>query len=141
MKISLGIESECLNGYTYVGVSKNLNQFCDDAQCTEIYSTDIINYIPYYEIEKYITHLVSKMRKGCKIILGGIDAMEACKMCLRQDFSILEYNKIIYGEDKKRPTCCHMTLSVLTKLLQSNGLKIMKKRLDGIQMIVEAIRE
>lgn len=141
MKISLGIESESLNGYKYAGVSKNLNSFCQDAECTEIYSTDVINYIPYSDIELYISHLVSKMRKGCKIVLGGTDAMEVCKMCLRQDFNILEYNKIVYGEDKKRPTCCHMTLNVLSKLLQSNGLKIMKKRLDGLQMIVEAIRE
>ena len=118
---------------------KSLDAFAENGECEEILASNILEYIPFPNIEQFILHLASKVAHGGKITVCGIDYVEVCKMAIRQDFNVAEFNRLIFGSGSQ-PRESAINLNVVATLLLSNGFKIQKKRLNGYNFVVEATR-
>lgn len=138
MKICIGV-NESRNGYENVGFVKNLDAFAENGECEEILASNILEYIPCPNVEQFILHLASKVAHGGKIVICGVDYIELCKMAIRQDFNVAEFNKLMFGNGSQ-PRESAINLNIVSNLLLSNGFKIQKKRLNGYNFVVEAIR-
>lgn len=114
--------------------------FIEDSSCDEIITDDICHIITYDKFEYYVKKLITKLHKGGKLKVSGRDIIELAKCVMRQDFNIIEANRLVYGEPDNL-ILCQLTLNDVTSLLQSLGLKIKKKRLTGYNFFVEATRE
>lgn len=138
MKISLGLVN--VDGYEHLGLRKNIDDCVEAASCNDIYAPDVLDYIHNEELVPYITHIVSKLRHGGKIVFGGTDLFELMKFGFRTEYSLSEINKKLFGElGNKEKSGCH-NLAAITVLLQNLGLKIMKKRLEKDRFVIEAVR-
>lgn len=73
MKLYIMVNQQPLQGYVNIDVSKhqldlgNLNQICEDAECTEIVLNDILRFIPYSQLPTVIQHMSKKLRHKGKI--------------------------------------------------------------------------
>jgi hypothetical protein len=143
-----------LSGYTNVdphsydkedvinGDITDLNDIVDDSEATEILVADVIDYLPRAMVAKAISHWVTKLRHKGRIVIGGHDIYEITKIMSQQGISAEEISDVLHGT-QNHPwefKASHTTAADLAKTLEQHGLKILKKRVSGFKMIVEAIR-
>lgn len=154
MKVNLIMGGKAMSGYLnidphgfgednkVIGEINNLDEYVGDAEATEILALDIINYLPIEEVEEVISNWISKLRHGGKIVIGGKDILSVSKIFAQGAINLVTVNKEIFGENdvlNKRKS--HITLRYISELLKVKGLKILKKRINGTSISVEAIRE
>lgn len=147
MKVLITINEDNIEGYLKISPMlghylNDISNLVEDNECLEILAPTIINYLPFNQLQQIITGWVSKLRHGGKIVLGGTDLYEISKRVTRGEIDTDLANVLIYGQqtgvwDVKRS---QLNLKDVSDLLSHLGLKIITKKLDGIDMVVEAIR-
>tara|TARA_R110002110_G_scaffold37253_6_gene123268 strand:- start:6978 stop:7442 length:465 start_codon:yes stop_codon:yes gene_type:complete len=153
MKIRITVgEKQKLNGYTNIDpITKfddiaidirNLDELVSDAECTEIISEGVIDFLNRGDFVIAINNWVKKMRHGGKIIVTSIDALEVAKAFSRKEIDIEVFNQAIHGNLSSGwdVLLSHTTLEELSSILEKLGLTVTKKRINGIKLIVEAER-
>lgn len=140
MKLCVNAVVESPTGFKATGFARNVDAFADDGECDVVLSNDMLNYVHFSDAERFITHLAKKVRHEGTIVLGAKCPIEICKMLLRGDFNFTEFNRIIYGDTDGQPLEGTITINAVVNILQQNGFKIMKKRLEGYDFTVEAVR-
>ena len=151
MKINLILNGHPLSGYTnvdphgfgeagkVVGDFTNLDDIVEDSEATEILALDVIDFLEPDSIEKTISHWVSKLRRGGKIVIGGRDLWQISKAVYYKLIDIKEANEAIRGGgDFARFN--QSTIQELISVLESHNLKILKKRINKFDISVEAQR-
>jgi len=153
MKIRITVgEKEKLNGYVNIDpIAKfddlpsdirNLDKIASDAECTEIISEDVIDFLEKKESLAVLSHWIKKIRRGGKIIVTSVDAYEAAKSFYRKNIDISTFNTVIHGNFSQPwdVRLSHTTIEELSDHLKSHGLTVTKKRINGVKLIVEAER-
>ena len=128
------------DSYQNIGLKKNIDFYSEPYECDEIYSIDVLNYINADKLENYIEHLVSKLKRGGLLRLGGNDYIEISKMAIKQDFNVLEFNRIIFGSSLVRPVESAITLTFITTILARLNVRVLMKRINGYEFFIEAER-
>jgi len=128
------------DSYQNIGLKKNIDFYSEPYECDEIYSTDMLNYINADKLENYIEHLVSKLKRGGLLRLGGNDYIEISKMAIKQDFNVLEFNRIVFGDSLVRPIGSAITLTFITAILARLNVRVLMKRINGYEFFIEAER-
>jgi len=147
VKAFITISEPAIEGYTYISpllghYLNDISNLVENNECTEILAPSIINYLPFNQLQQTISNWVSKLRHGGKIIIGGYDMYEIAKRIVRGEIETDLANVLLYGQqinvwDVQRS---QITLTDLVDLMTHLGLKVIKKKLDGVEMIVEAVR-
>ena len=153
MKVNITVgSSEFKNGYLNIDpISKpdgldidirKLDTIIEDAECTEFKAEDVLDYLEKSEAESVLEHWTSKVRKGGKIVIGGVDAYEVSKMFYQQKITLEEFNNLIHGSFTQPwdVRLNNFTMEYIQSKLINAGLRITKKRLDGYRIIVEGER-
>jgi len=141
MKLCLNVKNSTSNdSYERIGLRRNIDFYSEQYECDEIYSEDILNYINVDKIENFIAHLVSKLKRGGLLRLGGNDYIEICKMAIRQDFNVVEFNKIIFGSYSERPMESAITLNIVVNVITKLNMKVLTKKINGYEFFIEAER-
>lgn len=159
MKVRLSVGQQPYSGYLNIdpfpsleqgkqydvvpGDIKNLDNFVEPAQATEILAIDVLDYINHSEMVAVLNHYTSKLRHRGKIVIGGTDAMETAKQYLTGKLDTVDFNNTMFGSSQNAwsQKSGVITLTELWQLLQDLGLKVTKKNIDGNKMFVEAFRE
>lgn len=120
----------------------DLSFFVEDAEATEIVARDILDFYDKSLWERTLDGWIKKLRHGGKIVVGGVDIYEVSKAVSNYSISTADANRLLHGEQDApwnfRKT--NATLFDMTGLLESKGLKVMKKRMSEFHYIVEAVR-
>ena len=141
MQISFGSMPSHLKDHVHFGINyQSFNDEVDDGECTSIYGINILDYVPEYDLDKFLDSLVKKMRHKCELVLGGSDVYETAKCLLRGDFTARTINQELYG-NKDTSKLGQYSLNMISMGLAQRGLKIQDKQIDGTTMYVKAIRE
>ena len=121
---------------------RNLSEVSQENECTEIYAADILDYLQLEESKTVVSHWVSRLRHGGKIAIGGTDIEEVCRIFKNGKITTEDFNQVVHGTFEKpwSVKLSHRKIEDLIGLLQANGIKITKKRIEGINMIVEGER-
>lgn len=147
MKLQITVDEQPMNGYTYLNPNQGGDIFVlegiSDNECEEILAPRIIDYIPINMMQAFAQSLVKKMRHGSKIIIGGTDLYEICKNVVNFNANTVQANLLLYGNQQNAWNIKRgqITLKDLVDLMDECGLKVIKKRLEGVEMCVEAIRD
>ena len=159
MRVSITVgETEFKNGYINIdpisgsdsgdaeGAIKadvrNLDDIIINSECIEIVAEDVLDYLVRVEAISTLRHWVTKLRKGGKIIIGGTDAFEVSKQFCQKIIGVDDFNAIIHGEFSQPwdTKLSHMSLEDLQQQLESYGIKIIKRRVNGFKFVVEGER-
>ena len=121
---------------------RNLDDVAMDSECVEIIAEDVLDYLVIDEARAAIAHWIKKLRHGGRIVIYGTDSYEVCKQLMQRTIDIDQFNHLIHGEftqpwDVKMS---HMSIGDLQNELESHGIKILKKRVNGFSMVIEGER-
>ena len=151
IRISVG-QREKLNGYVNIDPIRkfddvavdirNIDSIASDAECTEIICEDVIDFLHREESFTVLKHWAKKIRHKGKIVITSVDTHQVCKSFLDKEIDIDQFNKIVHGTFQAPwdVRLSQTTLEELSSFLESNGLQVTKKRVNGIKLIVEAQR-
>ena len=153
MKIQLGVDIKAREGYINLSLSgnegcepcnlRNFDEYADDAECEEIYAPEILDHIHVDEIFAFLSYCKKKMRHGGKLVIGGTDINEVCRNFVNGKYNNETVNKIIYGDsmEASRIKLGIYEANKISNTVQQLGLKVIKKRVDGLKFVVEASRD
>jgi len=151
VRITVGAE-EKLNGYINLDpISKfdsldtdlrNLDGIVEDAECSEIIAEEVIDFVGRQEVYPILDHWISKLRHDGKIFLSFYDTRQIAKAFFRGKINLDEFNMIVHGTFSASwdIRLSHTTVEELSTFLESRGLVITKKTLDGLKATIGAIR-
>lgn len=132
------------NDKLIVGNWKNLDQWADDAEVTEILALHgLIEYVPRPEINDIVDHWIRKLRHGGKFIVQFTDCYEVAREFVNFNITMKEVNEVFHGSQDRYELvkkCSFTTHGFAEYLAVKHGMKIEKKRLNGFEAVVEAIR-
>ena len=153
MKIRITVgETEKLNGYINIDpITKfdelavdirNIDEVVSDAECTEIISEGVIDFLEKEESMKVLSHWIKKLRHGGRIVVTSIDAREVSRSFYKKEIDIEIFNKAMHGNFSEPwdVNLSHSTIEELSDFFESQNLNVTKKRINGIKLIVEAER-
>ena len=113
---------------------RNLDRVVEDAEATEIIAADVIDYLGLDEVNPALDHWIKKLRHGGTIIIGGCDSYDAAKALVQYEVDLETFNMLIHGTKDAphlfKKTC--LTLPGLVEYLEQHGLKVIKKRRNGL---------
>lgn len=140
INVRIAFDTTELTGFINFGLDlESFKTEIDDGECTAIYAPHILDFIPNSHLITFLSALVGKMRHGCEITLGGSDVYETLKQFARGDIGLTEINQLLYGTT--HPKKGQYTLNIISDFLQTKGLKILHKSLNGNVLCVKAVRE
>ena len=122
---------------------KNLDKLVDMAEVEQLVALDVIDYLPVVDIEKTLKNWVSKLAHEGKIVLGGVDLYEVSKAMVQYRMDVSEANLLLHGEQTKPyliKRISFTSLGLSDFLSEVYGLKILKRRINKFNFIVEAQR-
>jgi hypothetical protein len=129
MKIHVGNpQTQFIGGYNAIQVVDeqiDLSAISDN-ECVEILASEILDEFQIHNIGQVIQLLLSKLRIGGKLIIGGTDVLLFCKAV--QDGSISEQDYCNIISSKKSMTQTNIVLDTLRQL----GLTIEVSDINGI---------
>ena len=151
LRITVGAEDK-LNGYTNVdpvsqfdGLDadlRNLDAIVSDAECSEILADEVIDFIRQEEVYPILDHWINKLRHNGNIFVSFYDTRQIAKAFFRGKISLDEFNKIVHGTFSAPwyIRLGHTSVEEVSKFLQTRGLVVTKKTLDGLKATIGATR-
>lgn len=114
----------------------------EPASCFQIVADGMIDYIPLDKIVPVLNYWITRLRHGGKIVVGGTDSMEVCRRYYSGEISTLEFNESVHGTHDSAWNFkqSQSNLMEITEVLQTIGLKIIKRKLIKHNYIIEAER-
>ena len=121
---------------------RNLDGLVMDSQCHEIIAENVLDYLTVTDATAALSNWTKKLRHKGRIIVGGTDAYEASKQFSQGVISLSQYNYIVHGSmgSPWEVKLSHNTVSSLESSLKFLGIKILKKRINGLNMVIEGER-
>ena len=122
---------------------RNLDSIVDDSECTELIAEDALDFLESKEALTTLSHWIKKLRHGGKIVVGGIDAYETCRLFFQQKIDLQSFNALIHG-DFSSPwdvRLSHLTMEELSNYFIKHDLQILKKGVEGFRMFVKGERQ
>jgi hypothetical protein len=146
MKLFLSVDKPPINGYNSIDLAtqaidfNNMDAVCEAAECIEMVLDEVLNFIDLQQIPGVLTKLISRIRKGGKLILTGFDINELTKSYTNGILSIADFNLVLFGNGriKKISTFSHNDIQ---NIVVSNGLKINSVDIIGGKFTIIAKRE
>lgn len=137
-KINISILPETLLDYTNHSVAQqqHFNLDVDDNELEEILALNVIEYAPRNMFEGILQHWVSKLAHKAKLTVSFADLYTVSRLCFLQTLNVQQVNEILHGNGKQN----NLTVPQLTQILERLGLRVLSKKLDGIQATIEAER-
>jgi hypothetical protein len=114
----------------------SLDDYIEDGEAEEIILDDIIEYIRSDIFIMVFEKCIKKIKHGGKIIITGTDIYLVCKAFVEYKISIEELNLLVYGNAKN----IGLTSETISKYLEKIGFKIIKRRHEIYDYLIEAQR-
>lgn len=129
------------NGDLLVGDPRILNMV-ETSECTEILAPDILDYIHISQLIPFIQLLVSKLRHGGRLIIGGTDLHTLSRCYMIGEIKTEDLVNKLYGDQfgAWKNKCGAYPMHEIVAILKELGLQIVRKNLTNDKMFVEGVR-
>jgi len=138
MKIDVvGNPSDAISGYKAVVI--NDDGFVDmfdisDSECTEIRANGILDKFKASQFEASLVSLLKKVRLGGKVTLSGLDCNILSRQLISGKLDEVSFSSIV-------EQCNSISsLKTVSKIIQTQGLKIQTQKLSGYTYQIVATR-
>ncbi len=139
MKIDIvGNASDAISGYSPVVINEDgaLDMFnISDSECTEIRANGIVNKFKASQLEQSLTSVLKKIRLGGKITISGLDCNILSRSLVSGDIDESSFSAIVENSNSIS------SLKTVSKIIQTQGLKIQTQRISGYSYELVAVRD
>ena len=137
MKVQIAKMGEpIIGGYNHIVCSDNYINFMDisDNECSEILAQDVLDSFSTENVQQCVSSLVSKLRLGGRLVVGGTDIRLFAKMVSNNTLDETEASSILSSVNS-------MTSATNIKpIIQSLGLQVVSVMVSGIHFEITARR-
>jgi len=126
MKILLGSVAPD-DSYKVVGYRKNLDDICEDGECSEINAVEMLDFIEYPNHRDFILHLVKKLRHDGVLYIGGTDIVNFSLGVFNKSIPLDKANEIMFGTANTPVKVGVTCLEEVRKILLTTELRITKQ--------------
>ena len=129
-------DQDKISNYNHVvctGEPLDLSNVCDN-ECEEILANNILDMYTLEQVGQVVQQLVTKLRIGGEIAIGGTECRVFAKSIVNGIISESQASDII--SQKKSMT----NISIVKKALQQLGLSILSTSIEGISYEIKAKR-
>jgi hypothetical protein len=146
MKLYLSVDKPAINGYMSIDLAtqsidfNNMNAICEASECIEMILDEMLHFVDIQQIPGVLQKLISRIRKGGKIIIAGFDINETTKAYINGILSIADLNLILFGIGNIKKISC-FSHNDIQNIIVSNGLKINSVDIIGGKFTIIAKRE
>jgi len=119
-----------------------LSWICDNGECEELIARHILCYFPIASIGAILSGWITKIAKGGLITIEETDVELASYALVTGKIDPKEFQRIIYGGQSKKWDVkkSGLTTHTIIDFLEGSGFKILKKRLNDLNFVVQAVR-
>ncbi len=117
-----------------------IDKYLDDGEAEEIKLDGVLDFLQGRKLEGLVSGLTKKLKIGGKLTFLFTDIYTCCREYTFQRITWDQLNDLIHGNKGGPKKEMAIGLHDLATHLQSIGLKIVLKRLNGFQAIVSAER-
>lgn len=122
---------------------KNLNNFVDDGEVEELIAINILEYFNANKIPEILSHWIKKVAINGKIIISVTNVYDVARCFVNGIINLETFNGLVHGTNEKpymvRRSC--LTSTLIENFLKSAGLKIMKRKINNYNVVIEAVRQ
>ena len=124
------------------GEPNNLDFLVDNNEATEIIAHDILDRYTNQEVNEILDHWLTKLAHGGELVISMVDIREVSRAVISNSLPLDEVNRLLYGDQDHKVNFkkISLTLEYLTKLLESKGMQVLKKRISNFRAVVAARR-
>tara|TARA_B100001939_G_scaffold218217_1_gene187787 strand:- start:335 stop:754 length:420 start_codon:yes stop_codon:yes gene_type:complete len=138
MKIDVvGNPSDAISGYKAVVINDDgfMDMFdISDSECTEIRANGILDKFKASQFEASLVSLLKKVRLGGRVTLSGLDCNILSRQLISGKLDEVSFSSIV-------EQCNSISsLKTVSKIIQTQGLKIQTQKLSGYTYQIVATR-
>lgn len=138
MKIDVvGNPSDAISGYKAVVINDDgfMDMFdISDSECTEIRANGIVDKFKASQFETSLVSLLKKVRLGGRVTLSGLDCNILSRQLISGKLDEVSFSSIV-------EQCNSISsLKTVSKIIQTQGLKIQTQKLSGYTYQIVATR-
>ena len=121
----------------------NLDPFCCDAEATEIFADDLIDYLNPQAIHMIFDSWIKKLGHGGKLVVTGIETYSVCKAANLRAIDIGNLNLLLRGSIDNPFMAKKFTYNIedIVGLMKSKGLKVVKASINDLRYCVVGERD
>lgn len=111
-----------------------IENFVKPREFYSVIADNVLEYIPYKDIEAFIGKLVALLRIGGQLVINGVEVLDLVRMLHTNLIDIREYNIRTFGAGVNHPWSYKSSTTSMfdvEEILKKYGLKIVKKSLDN----------
>lgn len=129
MKLYICVNQQPLNGYKNIDLARervdfqNPDSVCERSACTEIIVDGALSYLNLQSIPSFLQILISRLRKGGKIVINDYDAVSVLQKYANGLLSIADLNFVLFGNNQPTKNAC-ISHKDLHDILTGAGLEI-----------------
>lgn len=154
MKVHLSINGRPQNGYKNIdpmpqmadglvaeyGDLNNLDKLVDDSEVEELWVDNVVDFIADYDIESYVGHWLSKLRKGGIIHIDSVDLYTVSLALASSSITGAYARHLLYGQRGQPPRMSSYDMAELELVLVQRGMKILRKASNDFVFTITAQR-
>lgn len=127
------------DSYKVVGFRHHLDDVCENNECEEINASNMLDFVAYAKHKEFILHLISKLRHGGKLIIGGTDLISLSLNTFNKNLSTEKVNELLFGSTDQPVKIGITCLEHVRNIVLSTELRI-TKQICELNFILEAVR-
>lgn len=111
MKLYITHDDNTIDGFTTIRLDQidTISSKFYKNQITEIYAPTILNYIEFDKYAKFLTELLSLVKVGGVILVGGIESSILCSSHIRARLAISDLNSLLFCSTPMIKSLCSLT--------------------------------
>lgn len=143
MKIQISVNQPDLAGFLNINVAKysldlsNIDNLCEDSECTHILINDVLKFISYDKIPEVIQHLAQKLRHKGILQIIFTDVQSIIREYNRGELDDRTLNELLFSGGAKSSFSYQHIIDVIKNV----GLKIKEIDTSREQVIIVGERE
>jgi len=150
MKLNIKCGTDVRNGYVNIdndttvsgkvrhGGIESVDWVCEDGDAEEILAVNALRFVQTDQTDSVLQNWCAKLNAGGKITIQDTDLHLICKAFSNDQIDQAELSASLFGLQHNMPFRSGIDLRSVVSKLSSLGLKVVNKRFDGMNFIVEA---
>lgn len=145
MKVNISFSKKELDGYTNHSILETQNLTLDEVdmnELDEVIALGIIEYIPRKAFDQVLHNWISKLSHNGKLVLSFDDLYTITRLFFLQKLNFQEMNFLLHGPmvENWQHKNVNITIPVLCQTLETLGLKIESKKIEGTKATIVGVR-
>ena len=123
----------------FAGPWDGLSLVCEANEATEIVADDVLDRFPSDRVDDVLSGWLSRLAHGGELHLSFVDARPVCRAFYEDRLDLGALNALLH-DCGPWPRRCLLSIDLVCAVLENQGYRLLRRRLDGHRALVSCRR-